>query len=151
MHRAAIVARLSALFAAVGLVLTFGAGSASAQPILTSPANGATFPLNASSIVFTVNIPAGAVGTEIALSSSPATDATGALATFDPTFDGVTEGPSGTYAWHPLGQAAGTCYWQATSSACSAPFTFLCGDNEVWRSGRFGGETWVGAATYSPQ
>jgi hypothetical protein len=105
------------------------ASSASAQPTLASPVNGASFARNAS-ISFTVNVPAGTVTTAIQLSTSPATNANGSLASPLPTFYGAALGSPATYTWQPVDQAPGTFYWQATAFVCDAT-TLSCPGDEV--------------------
>jgi hypothetical protein len=118
-RRGAIVARLPALLAVV-LVLAFGVGSASAQPTLISPANGATFPRNVPSIVFTIDVPASAAYATIQFSSSPAANADGSLANPD-GFSGIVLNPymalgsAATFTWQSPNLAAGTVYWNAIS------------------------------------
>ena len=120
MCRAAIRARVSALLAAVVLVFVFGAGSASAQPTLISPANGAAFPRNVPSIPFTIDIPASAAYATIQFSLSPATNSDGSLATpyglspivLNPY---MALGSPATVTWQVPNLAAGTIYWNAMS------------------------------------
>jgi hypothetical protein len=73
---ARLAPRRGVLFALLGLVLflALDVGTASAQPTLVSPANGASFARNAS-ITFTVNLPAGADDAEIYMGTSSATNA----------------------------------------------------------------------------
>jgi hypothetical protein len=119
------------VFAAAVTALAVTAGSASAQPALVSPANGATFARDAA-IPFMVDIPAAALDASIQISSSPATNASGALANPEPTVFGLTAGsPVGTYTWQPFEQASGTYYWQATSFVCETTAPFSCPGNEV--------------------
>jgi len=121
----------AALLAAGALLLVLGTGIASAQPTIVAPANGASYPRSASSISFTVTIPSGATDATIQLSSSPATDASGALVSPSPLVYGLTNA-SGSYTWNPLGLfAAGTYYWQATSFVCETVAPFSCPGNEV--------------------
>jgi len=124
---------VAASLIAVVLVAAFGAGSALAQPTLVSPATGAAFARNASSIVFTVTVPPGAVDTTVQLSSSAATNADGSLATPSALFFGIASGSPATYTWQPQALfAAATYYWQATSFVCDVTTPpFSCPGNEV--------------------
>jgi hypothetical protein len=124
----------SALLAAVVLLLVPLAGTATAQPTVVSPANGASFARDAS-ITFTLNVPPGTIDTSIAISSSSATNSDGSLASPLPSVYVVAVGTGGTAAtgsWLPSEQAVGTYYWQATSFVCpgTAP-TYSCPGNEL--------------------
>jgi hypothetical protein len=84
-----------------------------------SPANGATYPRNVSSITFTVEQATSASDTEIEMGSSPTIAATGGFADPVSGFYGLVSGASsGTYTWDPSEQAAGTYYWDASSFVC---------------------------------
>lgn len=117
--------RASMVGAVVLAVVSCGAGSALAQPTLVSPANGASFPRDAN-ITFTVDPPPGGDDATLALSTSPGTDASGALASPISTFLEFTFGSPGTDTWQPDQQAAGTYYWQASSFVCSSAPPYSC-------------------------
>jgi hypothetical protein len=121
---ARLVLRRVVVAALLGLVLlvALDVGTALAQPILVSPANGASFARNAS-IAFTVEQAPGATDTEIYLGSSPAIDEDGNFAEPVSSFIGFVDGgSSGTATWSPSDQAAGTYYWDASSFVCNSTF-----------------------------
>jgi hypothetical protein len=119
--------RTSCLGAMVLAIVSCGAGPAIAQPTLVTPANAASFPRDAN-ITFTVDLPPGGVDATLALSASPATDASGALASPISSFFEITVGSPGTDTWQPDDQAAGTYYWQASTFVCSGSPSYTCGN-----------------------
>jgi hypothetical protein len=114
---------------ALGLLLTIATVSASAQPALVAPANGASFARNAA-ITFTVTPVAGSADTTMQLSASPATNTFGALATPDPSFFGLLTASSNSYTWTPFEEPAGTYYWQAASFVCETTAPYSCPGDE---------------------
>lgn len=103
----------------VAAIMALWTGSASAQPVLVNPANGASFARNAP-IPFTVDLPSGANDAEIEVSTSSAVSADGALASPESGFYAITVGSPGTSTWMPSEQAVGTYYWQADSFVCDS-------------------------------